>query len=178
MSCYSFASNVFTISFCGYSYFPPNESYCFRINFNNDLLLSCFSDASLFEFFNNFLATTTVSILCRAREMVAQVRTSKLFNGKIYAKSKPNSCVNDVSNTLDFEISMPFHDVMCDVKQVDAGSFSNDIIIQHHDMIVTTQDLGLSVHCNYDLSNRSISNINLEVDGYAFNVILLLVLSS
>lgn len=97
--------------------------------------------------------------------MVAQVRTSKLFNGKIYAKSKPNSCVNDVSNTLDFEISMPFHDVMCDVKQVEAGSFANDIIIQHHDMIVTTQDLGLSVHCNYDLSNRSISNINLAVEG-------------
>jgi len=110
-------------------------------------------------------ACYNVSILCRAREMVAQVKTSKLFNGKIYAKSKPNSCVNDVSNTLDFEISMPFHDVMCDVKQVDAGSFANDIIIQHHDMIVTTQDLGLSVHCNYDLSNRSISNINLEVDG-------------
>lgn len=110
-------------------------------------------------------ACYNVSILCRAKEMVAQVRTSKLFNGKIYAKSKPNSCVNDVSNTLDFEISMPFHDVMCDVKQVDAGSFANDIIIQHHDMIVTTQDLGLSVHCNYDLSNRSISNINLEVDG-------------
>lgn len=110
-------------------------------------------------------ACYNVSILCRAREMVAVVKTSKLFNGKIYAKSKPNSCVNDVSNTMDFEISMPFHDVMCDVKQVDAGSFANDIIIQHHDMIVTTQDLGLSVHCNYDLSNRSISNINLEVDG-------------
>jgi len=96
--------------------------------------------------------------------MVAQVKTSRLFDGKIYAKSKPNSCVNDVSNTLDFEISMPFHDVMCDVKQVDAGSFANDIIIQHHDMIFTNQDLGLSVHCNYDLSNRSISNINIAVD--------------
>lgn len=97
--------------------------------------------------------------------MIASVQTSKLFNGKIYAKSKPNSCVNDVSNSLDFDIVMPFHDVMCDVKQVNAGSFANDIVIQHHDMIVTTSDLGLSVHCNYDLSNRSISNVNLEVDG-------------
>lgn len=106
-----------------------------------------------------------VTILCRAKEMIASVQTSKLFNGKIYAKSKPNSCVNDVSNSLDFDIVMPFHDVMCDVKQVNAGSFANDIVIQHHDMIVTTSDLGLSVHCNYDLSNRSISNVPLEVDG-------------
>lgn len=151
---------------------------CFEPSYCTVLLFSLINDRTRLILnliiFNNhvvlflFTMETTVSILCRAREMVAQVRTSKLFNGKIYAKSKPNSCVNDVSNTLDFEISMPFHDVMCDVKQVDAGSFSNDIIIQHHDMIVTTQDLGLSVHCNYDLSNRSISNINLEVDGYVF----------
>lgn len=97
--------------------------------------------------------------------MVAQVKTSKIFSGKVYAKAKPNSCVNDVDNSLDFEITMPFHDVMCDVKQTAPGTFSNDIIIQHHDMIVTTSDLGLSVHCNYDLSNRSVSNVNLEVDG-------------
>lgn len=33
-------------------------------------------------------------------------------------------------------------------------------------MIVTNQDLGLSVNCHYDLSNRSISNgVSLEVDG-------------
>lgn len=97
--------------------------------------------------------------------MIASVQTSKLFNGKIYAKSKPNSCVNDVKNSLEFEITMPYHDLMCDVKQQNQAKFSNDIIIQHHDMIVTTSDLGLSVHCNYDLSNRSISNVAIEVDG-------------
>lgn len=117
--------------------------------------------------------------------MVAKVSSSKMFNGKVYAKSKPNSCVNDVSNALEFEVSlqsisqtnrksntcctqiaMPYHDLECDVKQPNTGKFSNDIVIQHHDMIVTASDLGLSVHCQYDLSNRSISNnVNLEVDG-------------
>lgn len=120
----------------------------------------------------------TVTILCRAREMIASVQTSKIFSGKIYAKSKPNSCVNDVTNSLDFQITMPFYDVMCDVKQVGAGSFANDIIIQHHDMIVTTADLGLSVHCNYDLSNRSISNVPLEVDGSVLIIISSFLLSS
>ncbi|GFS30958.1 ZP domain-containing protein [Trichonephila inaurata madagascariensis] len=46
------------------------------------------------------------------------------------------------------------------------GEFSNDIVIQHHDMIVTNQDLGLSVHCQYDLSNRSVSHgVQLEING-------------
>lgn len=98
--------------------------------------------------------------------MIAHIATNKIFNGKIYAKSKPNSCVNDISNSLEFEISMPYHNLECDVKQASHGKFYNDIVIQHHDMIVTTQDLGLNVHCQYDLSNRSISNnVNLEVDG-------------
>lgn len=98
--------------------------------------------------------------------MVAHVKTTKMFNGKIYAKNKPNSCANDVVNSLEFEIAMPYHDLECDVKQSSQGKFSNDIVIQHYDMIVTTQDLGLNVRCLYDLSNRSVaSNVNLEVDG-------------
>lgn len=107
-----------------------------------------------------------ISIMCKAKEMVASIQTNKLFSGKIYAKSKPNSCVTDVTNSLTFDLSMPYHDLMCDVKQKDAGKFVNDIIIQHHDMVVTTKDLGLGINCNYDLTNKSVSNINsLNVDG-------------
>jgi hypothetical protein len=98
--------------------------------------------------------------------MVAKIKTSKVFDGKIYAKTKPNLCVNDISNSLEFVIKMKYNDVECDVKQSSRGQFSNDIVIQHHDMIVTTRDLGLSIHCKYDLSNKSISNnVNLAVDG-------------
>lgn len=107
-----------------------------------------------------------VTIMCRSREMIARVRTSKVFDGKIYSKSKPNLCVNDIHNSLEFEIAMRYQDVDCDVKEVQQGHFSSDIVIQHHDMIVTTKDLGLSIHCKYDLSNRSITNnVNLAVDG-------------
>ncbi|XP_054162435.1 uncharacterized protein LOC128960388 [Oppia nitens] len=112
------------------------------------------------------LSCYNVTILCRSREMIAKVRTTKVFDGKIYAKSKPNLCVNDISNSLEFEIKMKYNDVECDVKQEGKGQFTNDIVIQHHDMVVTTQDLMLNVHCKYDLSNKSISNnVNLAVDG-------------
>ncbi|XP_042903119.1 uncharacterized protein [Parasteatoda tepidariorum] len=111
-------------------------------------------------------ACYNVTIQCKAREMIAKVKTSKVFNGRIYAKSRPNSCVADVANSIDFEIKMAYHDLNCDVKQESFGEFSNDIVIQHHDMIVTNQDLGLSVHCQYDLSNRSVSHgVQLEING-------------
>lgn len=35
------------------------------------------------------------------------------------------------------------------------------MILQHHDQIVTASDMGLSVACQYDLTNKSVSN---EVD--------------
>ncbi|KAG8201943.1 hypothetical protein JTE90_027419 [Oedothorax gibbosus] len=107
-----------------------------------------------------------VTIQCRSREMVAFVRTTKVFNGKVYAKSKPNSCVTDVINNNEFEIRMAYHDLNCDVKQQGGNEFSNDIVIQHHDMIVTNQDLGVTVHCQYDLSNKSVAHgVRLEVNN-------------
>lgn len=109
-----------------------------------------------------------VTIQCRAREMVAVVSSSKAFKGKIYAKSRPNSCVNDVRESLKFELSMGYHDQACDVRassSAQQGVFSNDIVIQHHDRIVTTQDVGLSVYCQYDLGNRSVTNnVDLAIE--------------
>ena len=40
------------------------------------------------------------------------------------------------------------------------------MIIQHHDSIVTSSDLGLALNCQYDLSNRTILNdFDLAIDG-------------
>lgn len=109
-----------------------------------------------------------VSIQCKAREMVALVSSSKTFKGKIYVKSRPSSCVNDVRESLQFELTMRYHDENCDVRSSSnskQGVFSNDIVIQHHDRIVTTQDVGLSVYCQYDLGNRSITNnVDLAIE--------------
>ena len=38
------------------------------------------------------------------------------------------------------------------------GVYTNEVIIQHHDSIVTALDLGLALNCQYDLSNRTILN--------------------
>lgn len=98
--------------------------------------------------------------------MIAHIQTSKLFDGKIYAKGSPNSCVRDINNSLEFELSMAYDDVECNVRKNGLGRYVNDVVIQHHDKIVTSSDLGLAVTCQYDLTNKSVTNMeDLGVHG-------------
>lgn len=107
-----------------------------------------------------------ISIECRSGDMVARIKTSKLFNGKIYAKGNPNSCVQDVRGSLDFELEMAYDDVECNVKQQGLGRYMNDVIIQHHDTIITSSDLGVAITCQYDLTNKTVSNeVDLGIQG-------------
>uniref|UniRef100_A0A1A9UM86 ZP domain-containing protein n=1 Tax=Glossina austeni TaxID=7395 RepID=A0A1A9UM86_GLOAU len=107
-----------------------------------------------------------VTIECGAGDMVARIRTSKLFDGKVYAKGSPKSCAFDVQNSLEFELRMGYQDLECNVRQQGSGRYMNDVVIQHHDTIVTSSDLGLAVTCQYDLTNKSVSNeVDLGVKG-------------
>lgn len=104
-----------------------------------------------------------VTVACKSREMVARVKTNKVFNGKIYAKNAPLSCMSDISNSMDFELSMAFNDACAITRSSNSGLFSNEIVIQHNDMIVTNSDMGLNVKCQYDLRNQTVyNNINLD----------------
>nr|CAH7728314.1 unnamed protein product [Callosobruchus chinensis] len=107
-----------------------------------------------------------VTIECRAGDMVARIQTSKLFDGKMYAKGSPNSCVRDVNNSLEFELTMQYDNLECNVRKNGLGRYVNDVVIQHHDKIVTSSDLGLAVTCQYDLTNKSVTNeVDLGVHG-------------
>ena len=111
--------------------------------------------------------------------MNVQIETSKLFNGKIYAKTQPKHCVKDVTNQLNFNISLPYIDSVpsqldiehgldyfaCDTRQSDQGQFANDIVIQHHDLVLTTKDLSLGVYCKFNLKNDSVAKIDLKIQG-------------
>lgn len=104
-----------------------------------------------------------VTVSCKSREMVARVRTNKLFNGKIYAKNAPLSCMTDVSQSMDFELNMAFQDACSIIKNSQTGLFTNEIVIQHNDMVVTNADIGLNLKCQYDLRNQTVyNNINLD----------------
>ncbi|XP_026474541.1 uncharacterized protein LOC113378226 [Ctenocephalides felis] len=107
-----------------------------------------------------------VTIECRSTDMVAKIHTSKLFDGKVYAKGSPNSCVVDVKQSLEFELTMKYQDLECNVRHNGMGRYLNDVVIQHHDTIVTSSDLGLAVTCQYDLTNKTVANdVDLGVHG-------------
>ena len=122
-----------------------------------------------------------MSIECGARAMNVQIETSRLFNGKIYSRSQPRNCAEDVTNSLQFNISMPYLNgdsennsftntknesiFQCDTKQSEPGTFVNDIVIQHHDLVLTTRDLSVGVHCRFDLRNESVARVDLKIQG-------------
>lgn len=119
--------------------------------------------------------------------MQVSISTSRLFNGKIYAKSQPKSCTSDIDNSLGFGLSLPYFDrkhvqvdgsetfvltgsaneseAVCDTRQPEVGNFANDIVIQHHDLVMTTKDLSLGVYCKFDLTNDSVTRIDLRIQG-------------
>ncbi len=111
-------------------------------------------------------ACYNVSIECHSGDMKANIITSTLFDGKIYAKGSPETCMEDVSGALKFSITFGYNDLNCGVSRENPGSFTNDVIIQHHDRIVTSSDLGLSITCQYDLANKTVSNkVDLQITG-------------
>ncbi|QQP54376.1 Putative LOC101887535, partial [Caligus rogercresseyi] len=107
-----------------------------------------------------------VSINCHSSDMTARVVTSTVFNGKIYAKGSPTTCVEDITSSLNFTITMAYNDLECGVIKEGPGSYSNEVIIQHHDRIVTSSDLGLNLSCQYDLTNKSVANaVDMTITG-------------
>lgn len=71
-----------------------------------------------------------VTIDCRATDMIVRVKTNRIFNGKLYAKERPNSCVVDVSKALEFELKLGYQELGCDVKQEAPGKFFSEVVIQ------------------------------------------------
>lgn len=105
-----------------------------------------------------------VTIDCRATDMIVRVKTNRIFSGKLYAKERPNSCVTDVTKGLEFELKLGYQDLGCDVKQEGPGKFFSEVVIQHHDQIVTSQDVGLALRCSYQLQNYTLqSGLDLSV---------------
>lgn len=107
-----------------------------------------------------------VTLDCGANHLVAHLATNKVFNGKVYSRSKPKSCVVDVVNDMNFEISMDYTDPICGVKQAEPGRFTADLVLQHHDQIMTSADLGFALRCSFHLEDQTVAHgIELQVNG-------------
>ncbi|XP_035206202.1 uncharacterized protein LOC118181224 isoform X2 [Stegodyphus dumicola] len=97
----------------------------------------------------------SVSVDCRQDLMLAQVRTNALFKGKLYAKGKPLTCSTDVSNSLEFSLPIPLKGENCGTVSEEEGKFSNVLVIQSNDHVVTALDKAIGIHCSYDVGNKT-----------------------
>lgn len=137
--------NVATMDRCKEMCLEAKEFQCRSFDYNetgaNVCRISHHSTSSLSQLERPYMpaagATTYqmsscfgVKIDCRGTDMIASINTNRLFNGKVYAKNSPSSCVNDVNNALDFNLHLDYHNLNCDVRQDLPGKFSTEIIIQ------------------------------------------------
>ncbi|XP_055346148.1 uncharacterized protein LOC129593722 isoform X2 [Paramacrobiotus metropolitanus] len=125
-----------------------NEPYVFSADFVSYELRACFA----------------VELICEAKRMTARIDTNRVFDGLVYAKQQPKACLNDVINSTEFELSMPLDGTQCNTANNGHGKYSNYIMIQNNDKIVTSKDVGLSVSCEYDLSSRNVTG-TLSTNG-------------
>jgi len=151
-----------------YDYNDTGDDIC-RLSHHSALTLTQVEDPFLFieEATTYELSSCyNVTIDCHSGDMTANIRTSSLFDGKVYAKGSPVTCMEDIDNSMDFSITMKYTDIECGVKREGLGGYLNEVIIQHHDSIVTSADLGLELSCEYDLTNKSVSNqVDLQITG-------------
>ena len=151
-----------------YDYNDTGDDIC-RLSHHSALTLTQVEDPFLFieEATTYELSSCyNVTIDCHSGDMKANIRTSSLFDGKVYAKGSPVTCMEDIDSSMEFSITMRYTDIECGVKREGLGGYINEVIIQHHDSIVTSADLGLELSCEYDLTNKSVSNqVDLQITG-------------
>ncbi|RWS12322.1 uncharacterized protein B4U79_07607, partial [Dinothrombium tinctorium] len=132
--------------------------------------------------FNEISTCFDVAVDCEPEVMKARILSSTLFQGKVYARDRPNSCALDVGNSMQFELSILLAGDECatvsenqeiEVHAISAsvfshehehhfvhlsseeGKFSNVLVIQSNDRVVTAFDKAIGVKCNYDVGNRT-----------------------
>merc|ERR1719471_948542 len=84
----------------------------------------------------------------------------------------------DIEKKYEFSLSIGYNDINCDVDiNSDTGEVGTEIIIQHHDKIVTSGDIGLHVSCVYNINSSVVYQAmdlgeELPSRGYAEQMML------
>ncbi|XP_015913359.1 uncharacterized protein [Parasteatoda tepidariorum] len=107
---------------------------------------------------NEYLEISTcfdVSVDCKQDRMLAHIQTNALFKGKVYAKGKPMTCATDIDNSLEFTLPISLQNADCGTVSEEEGKFSNVLVIQSNDHVVTAMDKAIGIHCSYDVGNKT-----------------------
>lgn len=97
-----------------------------------------------------------VSVHCKDTRIAVQVRTNKPFNGRIYALGRSETCNIDVINSDTFRLDLTMGGQDCNTQAV-TGVYTNTVVLQHHNIVMTKADKIYKVKCTYDMSPKNIT---------------------
>ncbi|XP_011684765.1 PREDICTED: uncharacterized protein LOC105448101 isoform X2 [Wasmannia auropunctata] len=91
-----------------------------------------------------------VGLRCGAERMTVELKTTEDFSGVIYTQgsfySREPSCFLDPVRGRSFTMSIPLN--KCDTER-DGDKFSNVVVIQHDDELLTPGDAAFTLECDF-----------------------------
>jgi len=97
-----------------------------------------------------------VSLKCTDTRIVVNVRTSRPFHGRIYALGRSETCNAHIRNSQQFQLDMSLSGQDCNTQSL-AGVYTNTVVLQHHNVVLTKADKVYHIRCTYETTSRNVS---------------------
>ncbi|KAI2803756.1 hypothetical protein BLOT_007892 [Blomia tropicalis] len=97
-----------------------------------------------------------VKIKCTDTKIVVNVQTSRPFHGRIYALGRSETCNLNVRNNQQFTLDISLGGQDCNTQSV-GGMYTNTVVLQHHNVVLTKADKVYHVRCTYETTSRNVT---------------------
>lgn len=109
-----------------------------------------------------------IQIECNSENIVVTLSTNHGFNGMIYPKglSKNSSCMTEYHQTnANITYNLPLRSCNTMSSDVEDGiEYFNTVMIQPHRRLVTNQGRGYHIRCRYQTKERTITNLDQQLN--------------
>ncbi|XP_017460917.1 PREDICTED: uncharacterized protein LOC108354236, partial [Rhagoletis zephyria] len=97
-----------------------------------------------------------VALKCTDTKIVVNVQTSRPFHGRIYALGRSETCNLNVRNNQQFTLDISLGGQDCNTQSV-GGMYTNTVVLQHHNVVLTKADKVYHVRCTYETTSRNVT---------------------
>lgn len=97
-----------------------------------------------------------VALKCTDTKIVVNVQTSRPFHGRIYALGRSETCNLNVRNSQQFTLDISLGGQDCNTQSL-GGMYTNTVVLQHHNVVLTKADKVYHVRCTYETTSRNVT---------------------
>lgn len=113
-----------------------------------------------------------VTLKCTDTKIVVNVQTSRPFHGRIYALGRSETCNLNVRNNQQFTLDISLGGQDCNTQSLvglitvrrrltpmrpQGGMYTNTVVLQHHNVVLTKADKVYHVRCTYETTSRNVT---------------------